>query len=103
MTQGKARVPWKLARRYQATLVAGRALKARKGQVTNELLARAGEAGTIVATDPATGREVKVATRTSGPRTAYLVPAQDEAHQVNPSGWAKRKTEREKARAELGS
>jgi len=103
ITQGTARVPWRLALRYQAGLAAGRILKARRGQVTNELLARAGDAGTIVARNPVTGNMVKIATRTSGPRAAYPVPARDKVDQLNPSGWARAKSERERARAALGS
>jgi hypothetical protein len=102
ISQDRVRIPWALAKRYRACLAAGRWLEVRKGLVKNEILSRAGDAGTVYAIDPATGREVKIATRTAGGRDGYWVRPR-EGNQVNPAGWAKQKTEREKARAELGS
>jgi len=85
----RVRIPWRLAQRYQAGLTAQRVLEQRRGLVTNQLLERAGNAGTIVARDPATGHDIKVATRTAGPVKARVLPAKDRQERLNPCGWAK--------------
>jgi predicted phage-related endonuclease len=86
---GWVRVPWRMARRYKAALAAADKVKRRRGLVVNQMLDRAGDAQYIVARDPATGRDVRVASRTIGDRKAYEVPAQSGVHRLNPCGWAR--------------
>jgi hypothetical protein len=87
-----ARIPWWLALQYKAAIKASAALKERRGMITNQILHRAGNAGTIVAREWNTGRVVKVATRTASepvPEHTAIVKAKDRVDRLNPCGWAK--------------
>jgi len=84
-----ARIPWALARRYRALAYAKDKLDRRKGLVTNQVLERAGDAGQIVTVDPRTGREIPVASRTSGPVPEIKIPARENVTRLNRRGWAK--------------
>jgi len=90
----RAWIPIRLARRYRALSPAEDKVDRRKGQVQNEILARAGNAGEIWTTDG--GRPIKVATRTSAPRKEIIIEAKDHVDRLNRCGWAKRKPRRER-------
>ena len=91
----EVRVPWRLALRYRAGLRAHNRVEDRRTLVKNLLLERAGNAGTVVAADPATGRAVTVASRTAGPRKEKIIPAAERVERLNPSGWARAPRESE--------
>jgi putative phage-type endonuclease len=80
-------VPVKIARRYRAALAAVRRAERRKTLAVNQMLDRAGPAGTIVTRDG--GRTIKVATRTAGPMPERTLKAIERVDRFNPCGWAK--------------
>lgn len=87
----EVKIPWRLALRYRAACAAVKAAEARKGLAVNQMLDRAGNAGTIVTVDPAHPRTViKVASRTAGPMPERVMKAVDRVQRTNPSGWVKR-------------
>jgi len=65
------RVPVELARRRAAVKAAQKRIRERDGLVTNELLARMGNATWAHAIDPATGEEVRVCSRSQYDHTSY--------------------------------
>jgi hypothetical protein len=83
------RVPWRMAQRYRAAIKASKLADQRKGLVVNQMLDRAGTAGTIVTRDPDTGRTIRVATRTASPMPGRTMKAIPRVHRMNPCGWAK--------------
>jgi len=86
----EVRIPWALALQYRAVTAASAALRRRRGLVTNQILHRAGGAGTIVARQWNTGKIIRIATHTAGPVAEHTVKRQDRVHRLNPGGWAKR-------------
>jgi YqaJ-like viral recombinase domain len=85
-------IPVRLASRYRALAYAKDVLDRRIGQVQNEILARAGNAGQIWTRDG--GRQVKVATRTCSDVREHTVPAHTQ-NRLNRAGWARRSKKHE--------
>jgi putative phage-type endonuclease len=86
----EVRIPWRLANQFRRGLAAEGAVKDRRTLAKNRMLQRAGHAGTIVTFDPATGRKIKVATRTSGPMPERHLDAIPHVDRLNPCSWSKR-------------
>lgn len=80
-------IPVSLASRYVAASQAEQRAKARRRQIGNELRYRMGSAARAVARDPATGKLVKVVSRSIGDTHVEAFDRHDD--KLNPGRWGK--------------
>lgn len=88
--EGKqARVPGRLAGRYQRARAASAKAEERLKLAQNELRYLGGDAEELIAYDPITGLDAVVCKRSGGPRAGYSVEPLDWVERMLPGDWGK--------------